>query len=51
MKPQAKVGVIATSVEVWLGEAARHVGGLSFARQGNRQSSAFGYAQDWLGDP
>ena len=51
MRPQAKAGVIAKNVEVWLGEAARHVGSLSFARQGHRQSSAFGYAQDWLGDP
>ena len=44
MKPQAKAGVVAKSVEVWLGEAARHVGGLAFASQGNRQSS------QWFGD-
>ena len=39
------------SVEVWLGEAARRLGSLSFARQGQRQSSAFSYEPEWLSDP
>lgn len=38
-------------VEVWLGEAARPVGTLSFTSQGQRQSSIFQYAPAWLADP
>ncbi|WP_245754373.1 type II toxin-antitoxin system HipA family toxin [Candidatus Accumulibacter aalborgensis] len=38
-------------IGVWLGEAARSVGTLGFASQGQRQSSMFQYDQAWLADP
>lgn len=41
---------LTAGVEVWIGESARRVGTLSYAKQGNRQSSTFGYAESWLAD-
>lgn len=51
MKPVTQRRGNTQQVEVWLGEAARPVGTLGFASQGQRQSSVFQYGQAWLADP
>jgi len=51
MKPVPQVRGTTQQVEIWLGEAARPVGTLGFASQGQRQSSVFQYARGWLADP
>lgn len=51
MKRGPPVGGSTRQVEVWVGEAARPVGMLGFARQGQRQSSVFQYDPRWLADP
>lgn len=39
------------TLQVYLGEAARHVGTLHFDADGARESSAFVYTASWLSDP
>lgn len=51
MKPVTTNRGSTQHIEVWLGEAARRVGTLGFASQGQRRSSVFQYDTAWLADP
>jgi serine/threonine-protein kinase HipA len=50
VKAPPTIGASSQQVEVWLGEAARPVGSLAFAQQGQRESSVFQYGEGWLAD-